>query len=329
VKISQFMREALFDEKSGYYRTKNPIGKDADFITAPEISQIFGELIAVYLLQIFSLKKGKISLVEMGAGRGVLFYDILQTIKKLAKKNSLAADFIDSADLHIIEINDILKVAQQEKLAEFRISWHQKFEDFSSKNNLPIFFISNELFDCFPIDQFVKTDIGWCERLIDSGRFITKNFDPKIDQFVQEIVGRSAPFGAVFEHSESAQNLMKQLCESLRNFGGIAINFDYGYFESELANTLQAVKNNQKVGVLKDPGNVDISAHVDFGALDKIAKKFDLKTSLITQREFLLSLGIEERAKNLLNQNSAIERLVSPSQMGELFKCHIIWKENE
>lgn len=323
------MQEALFDEKSGYYRTKNPIGKDADFITAPEISQVFGELIAAYLLQIFSLQKSRISLVEMGAGRGVLFYDVLQTIKKLAKKTSLASDFIASANFHIIEISDVLREIQQKKLADFKIRWHQKFEDFLSQNSSRIFFISNELFDCFPIDQFVKTDIGWCERLIDSGRFITKNFDPRVDKFVQRSAGRSAPFGAVFEYSESAKNFMNQLCSSLQNFGGIAINFDYGYIESDFANTLQAVKNNQKVDVLKDPGNIDISAHVDFGALDKIAKNFDLKTSLITQRDFLLSLGIEERAKNLLNQNSAIERLVSPSQMGELFKCHIIWKENE
>jgi SAM-dependent MidA family methyltransferase len=322
------MREALFNKDSGYYRTKNPIGKNSDFITAPEISQVFGELIAAYLLQVFSLKKDRVSLVEMGAGRGVLFFDILLTIKKLAQKNNrLAIDFIGSSDLHIIEINEVLKKIQQEKLAEFNIKWHEKFSDFLQVNDSNIFFISNELFDCFPIDQFVKTDIGWCERLIDKGEFCMGNFDPKIDNFIQSLVRKDAPFGAVFEYSLPAQNFMSELCVALKNYGGIAINFDYGYFQTEFANTLQAVKNHQKSEVLKNPGNVDITAHVDFGALDKIAKNHGLNSSLITQREFLISLGIEERRKKVLKQDSAIDRLISPSQMGELFKSHIIWKE--
>lgn len=328
MKISHFMREALFDKDSGYYRTKNPIGKDSDFITAPEISQVFGELIAAYLLQIFSLKKGKISLVEMGAGRGVLFFDILQTIKKLAQKNNaLALEFIESAKLHIIEINEVLKKNQQEKLSDFDILWHEKFEDFLQENDAKIFFISNELFDCFPIDQFIKTDIGWCERLIESDRFIVGNFNPKTDVFVQKLVGKNTPFGAVFEYSESARSFMNQLCEAIKKHDGMAINFDYGYFETEFANTFQAIKNHQKVDPLKNPGMADITAHVDFGALDKIAKKSGLKSSLVSQGEFLISLGIAERQKKLPEQKSAIDRLISKDQMGDLFKSHIIWRE--
>lgn len=328
MKISHFMNQALFDKDSGYYRTKNPLGKNADFITAPEISQVFGELIAAYLLQIFSLQKSKISLVEMGAGRGVLFDDILKTIKKLAEKNNqLALDFIDLAELHIIEISETLTKVQQKKLAEFKISWHENFADFANQNKSKIFFISNELFDCFAIDQFVKTDIGWCERLVESGRFIVRNFNRQIDQSVQELIGLNAPFGAIFEHSQSARDFMNQLCEALKKFGGIAINFDYGYFETEFANTLQSVKNHQKTDILENPGEVDITAHVDFGALNKIAKNHGLNSSLITQREFLISLGIEERAKKLPEQHLAINRLIAPTQMGELFKTHIIWQE--
>jgi len=322
------MREALFDENSGYYRTKNPIGAKADFITAPEISQVFGELIAAYLLQIFSLKKGKISLVEMGAGRGVLFFDILKTIKKLAQKNnSLALEFIDSTKFHIIEINEVLKKIQQQKLSDFDISWHEKFEDFLQENDAKIFFISNELFDCFPIDQFIKSDIGWCQRLIDSGQFVMGKFNPEIDIFVQNLVTKNAPFGGVFEYSEAARNFMKQLSAAIKEKDGIAINFDYGYFETEFANTLQALKNHQKVDPLKNPGTVDITAHVDFGALDKIAKSAGLETSLINQDEFLISLGIDERRKKLPEQNAAIDRLISKDQMGELFKAHIIWRK--
>lgn len=320
------MREALFDEERGYYRTKNPIGKDSDFITAPEISQTFGELIALYLLQISANKKNKISLVEMGAGKGTLFFDILTTIKKLAdKKNPQAVDFLERTTFHIIEIGEVLKKIQQEKLQNFSVKWHKNFSDFL-KEAEEIYFVSNELFDCFPIDQFIKTDIGWCERLVEEKRFITANFNPEINQFVEKLVDKNAPFGAVFEYSEDAQKFMTQLCEALKTNGGIAINFDYGFVKNEYANTLQALKNHQKVNVLKNPGTVDITALVDFSVLDKITKKFNLNSSLITQREFLMSLGIEERRKNLKNENSAIDRLIAPDQMGELFKCHIIWK---
>lgn len=333
------MHKALFDKDNGYYRTKNPIGKDSDFITSPEISQVFGELLAVYLLQIFSTQKGEISLVEMGAGRGVLFFDILSSIKKLAEKNNaLAIDFFNRTTFHIVEINEILKKIQQDKLSsvllprracddkEIEIKWHEKFEDFLQEAD-QIFFLSNELFDCFPIDQFVNTDIGWCERLIDRDSFVIKNFDPKIHQLIQELAGADAPFGAVFEYSDSAKFFMTQLSQALKTKGGIAINFDYGYFKTEFANTFQAVKNHQKTDALKTSGDTDLTAHVDFGALDKIAKNLGLNSSLITQREFLISLGIEERRKKLPAQDSAIDRLIAPDQMGELFKCHIIWNQ--
>jgi NADH dehydrogenase [ubiquinone] 1 alpha subcomplex assembly factor 7 len=362
-KISHFTSHTLFHPTSGYYRARNPLD---DFITAPEISQVFGELIAAYILQISSTKKSKISLVEMGAGKGTLFFDILSTIKKLAeKKNPQAIDFLERATFHIIEINEVLKKIQQEKLKDFAVSWYENFDGFLSedssktgfvtpsscsdqaqvdvngwtglqtpssarasrhKSNAELFFISNELFDCFPIDQFVKTDIGWCERLIDSGKFITANFDPEIHQFVESEVKENVPFGVVFEHSSAAKNFMSQLCEALKTHGGIAINFDYGYAKTEFANTLQAVKNHQKVSIFEK--DCDITAHVDFSALEKIAKNFGLNSSLITQREFLISLGIEERRKILPpSENSAIDRLIAPDQMGELFKCHIVWRE--
>jgi NADH dehydrogenase [ubiquinone] 1 alpha subcomplex assembly factor 7 len=343
VKISHFINEALFNKDSGYYRTKNPIGKNSDFITAPEISQVFGELIAAYILQISSTKKSKISLVEMGAGKGTLLRDILVLIKKLSeKKNPQAVDFLERADFHIIEINEVLQKIQKENLSEFKIAWHENFADFfkqaNEKSPREIFFLSNELFDCFPIDQFVKTDIGWCERHIDCDKFITANFNPQIHQFVESLLGsqasQSAPFGGIFEYSEAAINFMKQLCEALKALGGIAINFDYGYLKTEFANTLQAVKNHQKVNALENVGECDITALVDFSALDKIAKNSGLNSSLISQAHFLTSLGIEERRKNLIATNpeksseinSAIDRLIASDQMGELFKCHILWK---
>lgn len=334
MKISSFMQEALFDESRGYYRTKNPLGKNSDFITAPEISQIFGELIAAYILQISSNQKKKISFVEMGAGRGVMMRDILNSIKKLAdKKNPLALEFLTSTTFHIIEINEVLKKIQQENLQNFDVKWHKNFSDFLIDAE-EIFFVSNELFDCFPIDQFVLTEIGWRERIIVEKNFTLAAFDKKIHNFVEKEIGILAPIGAVFEYSATAREFMNQLCAALQKNGGIAINFDYGYSKNNFANTLQALKNHQKTNVLENVGECDITAHVDFVALDKITKNYDLNSSLITQREFLISLGIEERRKILLEKNpqladeinSSIDRLIDSNQMGELFNCHIIWK---
>ncbi len=331
------MDEALFNKDRGYYRKKNPLGKDADFITAPEISQVFGEILAAYIVQLSCTLKSKIALVEMGAGKGTLFLDILNSIKKLAdKKNPEALLFLSRTTFHIVEINEVLKKIQQENLAEFQINWHENFDQITFEGE--IFFISNELFDCFPIDQFVKTDIGWCERLVDSGQFVTAKFNLETHNFIENLIGfensKQAPCKAVFEYSKGARNFMKKLCNALKTHGGIAINFDYGYIKNDFANTLQAIKNHQKINVLENVGQVDITALVDFSALEKIVKNFRLNSSLISQREFLISLGIEERRKVLLlgkNDeekaaiNSAIDRLINPDKMGELFKCLIVW----
>jgi len=329
------MNQALFDKDCGYYKTKNPIGKNSDFITAPEISQVFGELIAAYLLQIFGTKKGQVSLVEMGAGKGTLFGDIVNSIKKLsAKKLPLAVDFFERVNFSIIEINPVLKQIQQENLASFKVKWYENFSQFSSQNNDEIFFISNELFDCFAIDQFVLTESGWRERTVVDNKFTLAEFNKEIHQFVEKRIGVLAPIGAVFEYSKTAEEFMNQLCSALQNKGGMAINIDYGYIKNDFYNSLQALKNHQKVDILKEAPNCDITAHVNFFALDEIAKKHQLNSSLISQRQFLQGLGIEERRKKLIEKNpqntleinSAIDRLIDSAQMGELFKTHIIWK---
>jgi len=330
------MSDALFKEKSGYYRTKNPIGKDSDFITAPEISQVFGELLAAYILEIASHKNCEISLVEMGAGKGTLFLDILNSIQKLADKNiSQAINFINNSEFHIIEINEVLQKIQQENLSKFKITWHNNFAEFLSKNSKQkeIFFISNELFDCFPIDQFVFTEIGWRERIIQNNKFTLAPFKQENHNFIEQEIDCLAPIGGVFEYSKAAREFIKDLCEAIESQGGVAINIDYGYIKNEFLNTLQAVKNHKKVDVLQE-GGADITALVDFSALEKIVKNYNLQSSIISQSHFLKSLGIEERRQSLLAKNVdkeqeinlAIDRLISADQMGELFKCLIIWR---
>jgi SAM-dependent MidA family methyltransferase len=347
MKISKLIEKSLFDEKSGYYKTKNPIGKNADFITAPEISQIFGELVAVYLLHVSQNSKNQIALVEMGAGKGTWFRDILQTINKLAQKNNpQALDFLSRTQFHIIEINSVLQKIQQQNLQNFTIKWHKNFDDFLEQKNGEIFFISNELFDCFAIDQYVKTTKGWSERLVrfvdeknfKNPQFFLEEFNSETHDFVEEKLGKflsqNAPINAIFEYSKTAQDFMKNLCKGIVDNGGIAINFDYGYCEYDFSNTLQAIKNHRKVDFIDALSDCDITACVDFFALDKIAKNFNLKTSLISQRKFLIELGALERNQQLIEKNpnqaqeleKSLERLISPLEMGELFKFHIIWQ---
>ncbi len=233
------------------------------------------------------------------------------------------------------------------------------------------------MFDCFAIDQFVKMDIGWCERMViasndslqtpqqmwnDKGmayghkvichavagrhpfndqkqEFRSAEFNLEIHQFVEKTLGfeesQLAPIGAVFEYSAEARKFMTELCEVLQNKGGMAIIIDYGYDKYEFANTLQAIKNHHKVTVLNHDFDVDITALVDFCALQKIVDNFSLNHSLITQQKFLTELGIQQR-QELLRQNTtlaeqekidaAINRLINPNEMGNLFKTLIVWK---
>jgi SAM-dependent MidA family methyltransferase len=329
ISISQFMNEALFHPQFGYYKTQNPFGRDGDFITAPEISQVFGELIGAYLVNIWqnNYSSSKINLVEMGAGRGTLMKDLLNVAKKIPR-------FLENVNISIIEISPKLKEIQKKNLPEFKISWYENFADFfRQKNDVPIFFIANELFDCFAIDQFVKTKNGWAEKMVgvDKNGELQFVLSPKISLIK---IKEEVAIDSILEHSHQAINFMNELSQAIKKTNGLALIIDYGYINNELKNTLQAVKNNQYSNVLKDVGDSDITALVDFSALKNIAIKNNLKTSIITQREFLNSLGIELRrkkllaGKNIIEQekiNSSINRLVDLRQMGELFKFLVIW----
>ena len=341
-KVSEYINKALFDDKIGYYKTKNPIGKNSDFITSPEISQVFGEILAAYLLQFVTDKNTKYSLVEMGAGRAMLFYDILLTFEKIANKNKDIADLLKNVDFNIIEINPVLQEVQKKKLSNFKVNFYNNFDEFSKNSKLKkILFLSNELFDCFAIDQYIYTEIGWRERIIiedenEKRHFSMASFDQKKSDFIKNEVGDNLiAFGSIFEYSSSAREFMRSLCKVIDSKGCLAINIDYGYFERKYINSLQGVKNHKSCDILKNMGNIDITSHVDFSSLDKISHEFSLNSLFVSQREFLISLGIEQRRSKLVKNNPkiakdlnlAIDRLINYDQMGELFKFHIIWKK--
>ncbi|MDA0902459.1 MAG: SAM-dependent methyltransferase [Proteobacteria bacterium] len=337
ITIAEFMNEALFHPQHGYYNTHNPLGKKGDFITSPEISQAFGELIGAYLIHIWqnSYHSQEINLVEMGAGQGTLMRDLLNFASKIP-------NFENRVKVNIIEISPKLTTVQQRKLAKFKVNWFEDFASFYKSNgDKPLFFISNELFDCFAINQFVNTKDGWAERLVtldENGQLAFSLSTP--NPAISDLISKKTPdlnikIDAFFEHSPSATSFMEELSQAINKNGGIGLAIDYGYIENKFKNTLQAVHNHQYCNVLENVGNIDITALVDFQNLRNIATRNHLETSLVTQKEFLESLGIEIRKENLMlgkSQDaqkeilSAIKRLVDPTQMGELFKCLIFWK---
>lgn len=331
ITVSQFMSEALFNPNFGYYTTKNPIGKKGDFITSPEISQVFGELISAYFINLWqnNYSSQSISLVEMGAGHGTLMADLLNIAKKIP-------NFLEKVKINIIEISPSLKKIQQEKLKDFPIKWWDNFEDFNQNNKDPIFFIANELLDCFPINQYVKIDNLWHEKLVSLDNknlcFIKKTTSKAINEKIEDLTKKEAQNNAIFEHSPLLENFVMDLFNSIKTTNGIGILIDYGYIKNQFIDSLQSLKNHKFNNIFDNIGQSDITFLVNFSRLKEISDNLNLQSWIITQKEFLESLGIEIRRQNLLKEkndieknliNSSINRLIDPKEMGELFKVFI------
>lgn len=359
ISVSSFIKSALLDPVHGYYQHHNPLPSSnsdhGDFITSPEISQVFGELIVAYLASIAAVSKTpRIALVEAGAGTGVMMRDMLASLLKL-KANPHAGDFMARVDVNIIEASQHLAEIQQQNLAGFGVRWHEDFGLFlagywiAASPSVPrndereIYFIANELFDCFGVNQYLKTPHGWQEIMVgaatdkDELEFKLAPFDLATNQEVEKLIPQKdraqISEGAIFEHSPDSIFFMTQLADAIAKHGGIAIIIDYGYSENPYKSTIQALAKHKKCDVLQNAFAADITNLVNFSPLKEIAEQSGLNSSLITQREFLLATGIEERRKTLKADKSpteqkridaAIDRLIN--DMGELFKFLIIWK---
>ena len=284
-----------------YYANNNPFGKEGDFITAPEISQIFGELIGAWLFnQWQNLGKPQAILCEAGPGRGTLMQDILRVTAK--------SNFHNNIEICLIENSQNLRELQKKNIKHSNISWHDSFATLPKK---PLLLVANEFFDAMPIEQYLANG--------DERKIIYSN--EKFEFVPQgEVVSEKSPISLL---------IMGQVCTHIKQYGGVAIIIDYGYKNEPQRNTLQALKAHKFVSPLEYIGEADITALVDFSSLADIAKRLGLKTHYTTQAEFLRGLGAELRAialcKNASNSArenilSGLERLVSPQQMGELFK---------
>jgi NADH dehydrogenase [ubiquinone] 1 alpha subcomplex assembly factor 7 len=323
ISIAQYMTIALHDRDYGYYARHDPLGARGDFVTAPEISQMFGELLGLWCAQLWrdqGSPKGT-NLVELGPGRGTLMADALRALR-------LMPEFLESANVILVESNPVLESIQRQTLAPTNvpIEWRPSFD--RALAGAPLFLLANEFFDALPIRQFVRTERGWRERMIVANENGALDFAlaPASADFVIPSDRGDAPVGGVYETSSAATALVQEIGDIIVSHGGGALLVDYGYDAPGYAETLQAVKSHAFADVLTAPGTQDLSAHVDFRALAQAATRGGAKACGPTgQGSFLTNLGIKARAARLDrgqggDASLACDRLTDPDQMGMLFK---------
>jgi len=324
ISVASYMGLALTHPRKGYYKHGTSIGAAGDFITAPEISQMFGELIGFFFVNLWQQMAAPkpVTLLELGPGRGTLMADILRVATR-------APGFAEAASVELFETDPVLLAEQRTKLEAYHPTWIQNF-DLAADS--PLLVIANEFFDALPIRQFVRGKDGWHERMIglrDDKRVFGLSPTPIPTASLPEQV-RDAPEGAVYEAGLAASEVMKRLAAAVSRRGGAILAIDYGYAPTQTGETLQAVRNHAYADPLDAPGETDLSAHVDFGALGDIARAAGLAAHpLANQGDFLKDLGITARAAALTKANpgaaadvnAALDRLTSPAQMGTLFKA--------
>ena len=327
--LDSFIEEALYNKKFGYYMKKNPFGKEGDFITAPQISTLFSEMIAIWIVSFWeNLKSPKqFNLIELGAGSGEMMKTIVNTFDKFPK-------FKSSCNINILEKSELLKKLQKKNIKYKNIKWLKNINELS---NFPSIFIANEFFDALPIKQFLKKKNKWYERYIKFTNYQKpKYFDIPFDmkKLEEEIKFNISHKQKFIEYSPLTMNYLKDITNKIKiNNGGILI-VDYGYTSKKIVNTLQAVSKHKFSNVLDNYGNSDITYNLSFNLVNQIVHKFGLfSTFTTTQKDFLIKLGILERAE-ILSKNMPfikkadiyfrVQRLIDKNQMGDLFKVMFV-----
>jgi len=330
--VSEFMEIALGDPNHGYYRTRDPLGKAGDFITSPEISQVFGEIVGLWCAVTWQNTGAakNIHLVELGPGRGTLMADILRTAQ-----NVMPA-FTEAIDVHLVETGKVLRQQQQEALNGYSVDWHDRFETVPPG---PVLIVANEFFDALPIDQYIMTREGWQERRITTNQkqddFLFKPCVPPAENnpiIPDELV--DSPINSIFERSSAGEQIASDIAKRIATDGGAALIIDYGHVRHGLGDTLQAVKSHKYHYPLATIGEADLTAHIDFAALRDAAKASGATVhGPVFQGEFLKTLGIEQRTEVLAATaspdqteilESACRRLIAADGMGTLFKAMAI-----
>jgi NADH dehydrogenase [ubiquinone] 1 alpha subcomplex assembly factor 7 len=327
--VWRYMELCLTHPDYGYYISRDPLGREGDFTTSPEISQMFGELIGLWAASVWRAidQPFGLRLIEIGPGHGTMVADALRALRVLPP-------LYQSLSVHLIEINPVLRAKQQATLAGIRnIHWHDSLDEVPDG---PAVILANEYFDVLPVHQAVKRDNGWHERVVEldaDGDLVFGAAAEPISRFevlLPHLV-RMAPVGAIFEWRSNTE-IMK-LATRLRDQGGAALIIDYGHIRSDVGDTFQAIAGHSYTDPLQNPGLADLTAHVDFQALGRAAEDVGARVhGPVTQGEFLHRLGIGSRAATLMAKASpkvsedisgALKRLTGEGRgaMGSMFKA--------
>jgi SAM-dependent MidA family methyltransferase len=328
--VGQFMSLCLGHPQHGYYVKRNPLGRDGDFTTAPEVSQMFGELIGLWMASVWQQMGSpeNVRVIELGPGRGTMMNDAMRAAK-------IVPDFVKAAVLHMVEINEPLQTIQERTVGalDMPVFWHRLLGDVPAGSAIVI---ANEFFDALPINQAVKMADGWHRRAvaIDSeGAFMYQAEPQPIPHFATTLpqTVRNAPEGEIFEWRSDTETM--DLGRRIVRDPSVALVIDYGHAESTTGETLQALREHLFADPLGNPGEADITAHVDFEALGRSFESMGARTfGPITQAAFLNRLGIDTRAQTLKANlsrakaheiDAAMARLTGAGRpgMGALFKA--------
>ncbi len=308
MRLDRYMALCLSHPEHGYYMQQHPFGADGDFTTAPEISQMFGELVGLWLVHMWQEAgaPARFTLLELGPGRGTLMADILRVAKRVPA-------FVQGAQVVLLESSEKLRGVQRGLLGDVR-----HIERLEALPEGPVFAVANEFFDALPIRQFVKNDFGWQERLVGTGLQWVLSDTQKRPELDAAFAGLET--GRIVEVGAAGRAMAADLCQRIATQGGAALVIDYGDFDG-VGDTFQAVRRHEKVDVFATPGEADLTAHVRFGDLVQSG----VAHGFTTQGAFLSRLGIGARQQALAAagaRDSArqLARLVAPGEMGKLFK---------
>jgi NADH dehydrogenase [ubiquinone] 1 alpha subcomplex assembly factor 7 len=326
--VWRYMELCLMHPQHGYYISRDPLGREGDFTTAPEVSQMFGELLGLWAASVWKAmgSPSLLRLIELGPGRGTMMADALRALRVLPPLYQML-------NIHLVEINPVLRDKQRATLQAARnVSWHDNIDEVPDG---PAIIFANEYFDVLPIHQAVRRETGWHERVVildESGQL---TFDaaadplPRFEVLLPPLL-RAAPAGAVFEWRPDTE-IMK-IASRVRDQDGAALIIDYGHLRSDAGDTFQAIARHSFTDPLQAPGQADVTAHVDFQALAHAAEDMGARVhGPVTQGDFLQRLGIETRAVTLMAKashevsediSSALKRLIGGGRdgMGVMFK---------
>ena len=327
--LDEFIEESLYNEKFGYYMKSNPFGKKGDFLTAPNISILFSEMIAIWIIAFWeNLNCPKqFNLIELGAGNGEMMKILVNTFDRFPK-------FKSSCNINILEKSKFLKKKQKQNIKNINVRW---LNNLNELNDLPCIFVANEFFDALPIKQFIKIKNKWFERHVKfasekNPEFLDIIFD--MQKFQKKIKLKISTKQKFIEYSPQASEYLKSITNKIKLHDGGILLIDYGYMGKKIRNTLQAVSRHKYTPVLSGFGTSDITYNLNFNLMSQMVKKLgQFLCSITSQRKFLIKLGILLRAE-IVSQNMSfskkadmyfrVKRLIDNNQMGNLFKVMFI-----